>query len=285
VSEPTQGEREFAQRFRFEPTDVASARDALNAIALLPWPEPERVSLLRRLARAARADVGDVLGRLALRTTPLPSFDRLIPLPGLADKRVAGLVRALRGVDVAAFNPDAATIRALRAALDAARAENALLRAELDRWRAQVDATGEADTRPTVMRLGDVASSAASQTSVVVEALKTRPSGLRLTGVELRMEGAAASVGDDVALDFAVPQGGSAVNLSFVSADAPGSRTPVDVPDVVGYTPALARRKLAAVGFEAKFSNVAGGTGVVADQTPNAGTLAQSGSVVRLLLR
>jgi hypothetical protein len=285
VSEPTQGEREFAQRFNFEPAHVAAARDVLNAIALLPWPEPERISLLSRLGRAARADVGQVLGRLALRATPLAGFDQLIPIPGLAEKRVAGLVRALRAVDVAAFSPESATERDLRARLEAARAENAALRTELDHWRARAEVVPQAETRAGVMRLDEVATSVASQTALAAESLKTGSRGLRLAGVEMRLEGAAAAVGSDVALDFTAPQGGSALNLSFVSAETAGTKTNPEVPDVVGYTPALARRKLTALGFEAQFSTVANAQGIVTSQTPGAGSFAPPGSVVRLLVR
>jgi hypothetical protein len=284
VSEPTASERAYAKRVGLDPAAVANARDVLNTIALLPWPEPERVSLLARLARSGKADVGQALGRKALRITPLIGLDQLIPIDGLGEKRVAGLVRALGRVDVASFGPEANKIRDLLSTLAALRAEVDALRTELDHQHAQPLLPGD-ESQPNVMRVGDVASSVGSQSALAAQALQTSARGLRLAGVEMRVAGAAASVGNDLALDFAAPQGGSAVNLSFVSADAPAFKTGANVPDVLGYTPALARRKLTASGFVAKFSTLAAAHGIVAEQSPGAGAIAQQGSVVQLLIR
>jgi PASTA domain len=279
VSEPTPSERVFAYRFGLAPETLASARDVLNAIARLPWPEPERVSLLARLARAAHADVGEVFGGRALRAAPLSAFDALMPISGLAEKRISGLARALATVDMTQISqpvpPDVA------ARITALQAENAVLRTELDKWRA----AAEPQARPASMRLGDVVSSIASQTAEVVETLHTRSRALRLIGMELHLAGAAAAVENDLALDFDAAQAGSAFDLSFATGGNTTARSTVAVPNVVGYTPALARRKLAGLGFQARLSTFASAAGVVAEQSPSAGSSAAYGSLVQLLIR
>jgi hypothetical protein len=91
----TPSEVALAKRFGVEATSIASARVVLNTIAALPWPEPERVSLLARLAHDAQADVGVVLARLSLSAAPLRAFDELIPLYGIAGKRTLGRSRQM----------------------------------------------------------------------------------------------------------------------------------------------------------------------------------------------
>src|SRR5689334_4877327 len=133
MSEPTPGERAFAPGAGLDPAAVAHARDVLNTIASLDWPEPERVSLLARLARSARADVGAAMARLALRFAPLSSFEILIAANGLAEKRVRGLARALARVEPSSFSAPARGLLDVWSRLDALRAENDALRVELDK--------------------------------------------------------------------------------------------------------------------------------------------------------
>jgi hypothetical protein len=285
MSTPTAGERAFASEVGLPAAQVAEARRVLNAIALLPWPEPERVSLVARLARAAKADVGVVYGRLALRATPLAGFDALIPIIGIGMKRTAGLVRGLGTVDLATLTPEGAGILALQDRLQRLQAENAALASELDRWRRVGDPGAPGSGPDSIMRVSELVSSVASQAAVVAEALRSGSGRLRLAGVALHVEGAAATVGTDLALDLSGRQGGSAVSLSFAPGGEEGAALERTVPDVVGYTPALARRKLAAAGLEARISTVAGGEGVVAEQEPAPGTLLMDGGIVRILVR
>jgi hypothetical protein len=284
LNPPTPGEQAFARRVGLDPLAVARARVVLNTIAFLPWPEPERVSLLVRHARPARADVGEVLGRLALRAAPISSFDQLIPIHGLGDHRVTGLARALADVDVRTFSAEAAGIAEVWARTAGLRSENAALRRELDRLHRLALEEQEGRDAP-VMLLGEIASSVASQTAAVAEALQRRTRGVRLANMELRLECAAAAVDDQVALDLAAPGGGSSLNLSFSTGSAPAARPDVEVPDVVGYAAALARRKLSERGFAVIVSALAAAEGVVSEQTPRAGELVPDGSIVRLLIR
>jgi hypothetical protein len=287
LSEPTTGEIEFAARFALDPRAVAAARDALNAIAALPWALPERVSLLGRLARAGRADVGKVLGELALARAPLRGFEELLPIDGLGAKRVAGLARALAKVEIPSLWAESPELNEARTRLAALTAENAALRRELDRWGIK-----EGDPTPTltapagVMRVGELATSVASQTAVTVEALRTGSRGLRLNGLDLRVTGTAANVGGDLALDVSAPAGGSVMSLSFgTGSDATPPPAELEVPDVRGYAPALARRKLEARGFEPVLTRTAQALGKVAEQTPAPGESARPGTLVHLVIR
>jgi hypothetical protein len=284
MSEPTDGEREFADDHGLDASALGSARDVLNTIAGLPWPEPERVALLARLARASRADVGSRLGLLALRAAPVASFDHLMAIDGLADKRVTGLVRALAGADVSAFTTTGTSERELRKTLQAAWTEIIALRRELNQIRAGT--ARDAPHIPAVMRLDDMASSLANQVGAVAEALRAPSSRLRLVNVDVSLAGTGASLGEDIALDLGAPMGASAVSLSFSSGEAPAARPHGEVPDVRGYTLALARRKLADNGWVAvATSTVTAATGVVAEQTPTPRSVVPHGTVVRLVVR
>ena len=285
MTQPTAGEIAFARTVHLDPNAVAAARVVLNAIADLPWPEDARIALLARLAHEVRADVGPTLSRLALLAAPLASFDRLIAIIGLAEKRVSGLVRALYAVDPAQFTRDTVSLREALERVTQLQSENVALRTELDHLRVQLE-RGAGTPSASVMRLEDVASSITSQLAVADDTLRSRSSALRLTGVELRLHGGSTAVGDDLALDFAQTSTGGAVAMSFATGGAaPPSPTDVAVPDVRGYTPALARRKLVASGFAVTLSTVSGGRGVVSDQSPAAGSLALSGTSVRLIVR
>lgn len=321
MSRPTAGERDLAARLGLEPRAVAAARHVLNFIAALRWPWPERVSLLVRLAREARADVGPVLGGLALRAAPLESLDLLIPLIGLAEKRVAGLVRALAPVDAAALCPDTVELEQARAENDALRAEldglqagssfaaesmlateltelerarqetvtlrmeNDALLVELDRLRVIAGGLEEKPPPPAAMPLDELAGSVGSQVLTADAALRAAPVGLRLTGLELRLHGAGTVVGDRVALDLAAPAAGSSVTLAFSPGGAPpAGQADVPVPDVRGYGLALARRKLQAAGFAFTVLSTGQGAAVVREQIPAPDTPAPSGSDVRLIL-
>jgi len=286
MSTPTSGEAAFAKQFGVDADTLASARVVFNTLASLPWPEPERISLLTRLARGVPADVGKELAARALAVAPLVGFDELMPVFGLAEKRVIGLMRALANVDVASLSPAASGLRDAWATVAALRYENAVLRAELARAQAKLHTLGPADAAPATMRLAEVASSVSDQIGSADGILRSRRSGLRLGSIDIRLQASATMVGDDLALDFDAPAASSAVALSFVTGGSGGAATADrEVPDVRGYTALLARRKLETQGFSATLSAVAGGRGVVAEQSPTAGTLASSGSVVRLLLR
>lgn len=286
MSDPTAGELAFAKRYGVDATALARARLVFNTIASLPWPEPERLALLVRLAQAARADVGEELGRRALAVAPLDGFDALMPVFGLAEKRVIGLMRALADVDPGSFSPEAPGLREAWVAVAALRAENTALREELSRAHAMLHALdGASVPSPTRMRLSELASSVSEQVGLADAVLRTRASGLRLAGLDLHVRATATADGEDVALELGLGEGASAIALRFAPSETPSAElTTRAVPDVRGYTAALARRKLERDGFTVTLSAVAGGR-VVRDQTPSAGSLAPTGSTVRLLLR
>jgi hypothetical protein len=258
----------------------------LNAIVSLPWMRSEQISLLSRLARRSHADVGEVLATLALNRAPLTDFTALLPIKGIGIKRLIGLVRALSPVQISDFSPEAAQLRSALARVTALTAENAALRTEVDRLNVVISKmTGTAS--PTMLKVREVAESISAQIATVDESLKQGAGALRLAGVELRVQGTAGSVENDVALDIAAPSGGSAVALRFAPVgipDATGPETPLM--DVRGYGPALARRKLTAGGFNVVFYNRtgSGAQGIVTSQTPAPGTLVAPGAVVRLEL-
>ena len=286
MSEPTPGERAFAPGAGLEPAAVAHARDVLNTIASLDWPEPERVSLLARLARGARADVGIVMARLALTFAPLRSFEILIAANGLAEKRVRGLARALAKVEPSSFSAPARGLLDVWSRLDALRAENDALRVELDKALAVATQTPAGEPALERMRLSDVADSITRQLTLASSALGEARSGLRLGAVSVELRGKASAVSDEVALDFGVPSGGSAVGLSFSPASPTGTlATPTSgtVPDVTGYTSALARRKLEQAGYSVLLAGITG-AGVVRAQSPKGGSSAAAGSVVRVVM-
>jgi hypothetical protein len=293
VSEATAGERALAERLGLDPSTLAAARDALNTIASLPWPQPERVSLIVRVARSAKADVGTLYAGRALDAAPLSGFDALLPLPGLGDKRVAGLARALSTFDVKDLSSEGARLRDAWAAMEALRAENHALRVELDRLRVRVPAEAAGGPVPvpapstsTVMRVADVAANVGTQVTLAETVLRSRPDGLRLDGLDIRLHGVGTAADGDVALDLGSPLGGSSLGIAFVPAKSPAPvTTDIPVPDVSGYTTALAQRKLIARGFMVTVASVAGGGGIVSEQLPAASTLAPSGSVVRLIVR
>jgi hypothetical protein len=291
VSLPTPGEQDFAKRFKLTPESVAHARDVLNTIASLDWPLPERQALLARLARTAKADVGPAMAGLALAAAPVRSFETLIAVNGLADKRVFGLAKALQKADPASFSKAAAGALNAWAQLDALQAENLALRRELDRLAAAAPpppgAPPPVDQR---MRLEDMAHSIARQVALADQTLAGTGSGLRLGGVALEVRGRATTLDQDVAIDFATGAGagggGSSVGLSFTPArnDAANGSSGT-VPDVTGYTPALARRKLEGQGFAVSVAATGGLQGRVAQQHPAAGSVAQRGALVRLVVR
>jgi len=285
VSEPTAGERAFAARHTLDPAAIARARDVLNAIVSLPWMRSEQISLLARLARRSAADVGEVLASLALNRAPLTDFVALLPIKGIGDKRLIGLVRALSPVQISDFSPEAALLRNALNRVSALTAENTALRAEVDRLNVALSKTSGTPS-PTLLRVREVAGSISEQIATVDESLRHDAGGLRLTGVELHVQGTAGAVNEEVAIDIAAPGGGSAVALRFAPVGIPDTAAPaIPLMDVRGYGPALARRKLTAGGFNVAFFSRAGsGTqgGVVTSQTPAPGTLVSPGTVVRL---
>jgi hypothetical protein len=284
MSEPTAGERAFAVLHRLDPAAVARARDVLNAIVALPWMRSEQISLVARLARKAAADVGEVLASLALNRAPLTDFTSLLPIKGIGNKRLIGLVRALSPVEISAFSPEAALLRNALNRISVLSSENNLLRGEVDRLNVLLSkATGAPS--PTLLTVREVAGSVGEQIVAVDKSLKRSAGGLRLSGVELRVQGTAGAVQEEVALDVAAPAGGSAVAMRFAPAGMPAaSGEEIPLLDVRGYGPALARRKLTAGGFNVVFYSRtgSGAQGVVTSQTPPPGTLVSPGTLVRL---
>lgn len=282
MSQPTAAETAFARNVGLKATDVAQARDVLNAIRAMPWPKSVQLALLVGLAQGADADVGTVLGGLALDAAPLDSFERLLPIIGLADKRVAGLARGLSAVTPESFAGAPDETRVLMQQLQALGAENLALRAELD--RVKVEASEGGNTGRQVMPLADAAASIGDQLARVDGILRDRKLGLRMAASQIQLRAGATKAGDEVAFDFKAAAT-SQVGFQFVNAETPPDvrQSAVLVPDVVGYTAVLARRRLAAVGLSAMIAKGVGTSGQVAEQRPVAGDSALPGSVVRLV--
>lgn len=136
------------------------------------------------------------------------------------------------------------------------------------------------------MQLGEIAASVAAQLASADAALRAGSSRMRLAGLALRLQGTAVVTDGAVGLDFNTAAGGSAVDLHF---DGGGGNVddgaPVMVPDVRGYTPVFAKRKLQAAGLGVATIAAGGGDGRVSEQQPPAGTQALPGTLVRLVLR
>lgn len=133
------------------------------------------------------------------------------------------------------------------------------------------------------MTFNEITQSVVGQLAFADATLRSRLDGLRLSGLELYLHGAVTSLDGSLALDIDTLGTGSALGLTFHLADAsPAAGLPVQVPDVVGYTPALARRKIESVGLRAVFVATGDGTGTVTETRPAGGAQALSGSVVLL---
>lgn len=289
MSEPTAAEQALAARWRLPAQQLAHARQALNHIASLDWPLPDRINLLARLAKGAGADVGPVYAGAALARAPLASFDLLLPIAGLGPTRVRGLVRALASLDMTALQVHAQALVQARQQVVALQAQLQSLRQELDRVYALL-AEGERPREQQPMRVEEVTQSVMAQVRQADLLLMSGHSGLRLGGVALEVQGQAAQVSGELALDFASTQPRSRLSLHFEGARDPaaaagGSAVP-QVPNVVGYTESLARRKLSAAGLQILLVRDRSGTprGVVRQQLPGAGGPLPADLTVRLLV-
>jgi hypothetical protein len=136
------------------------------------------------------------------------------------------------------------------------------------------------------MQLGEIARSVSAQVASADAALRAGPSRMRLSGLALRLQGAAVVIEDAVGLDFGTAAGGSAMHLHFDGGDGNvDAGAPVTVPDVRGYTPAFAKRKLQAAGLGVATIAAGGGDGRVSEQQPPPGAEVLPGTLVRLALR
>jgi PASTA domain len=290
VSLPTASEQALAAQWRVSPQQLAAARDALNHIANLDWPLPDRVNLVARLAKGVGADVGRVFAGAALARTPLASFDLLLPVPGLGQLRVRGLMRALATLDLAALQVHTQALALARQQVVALQAEVQSLKQELDRIYALL-AASERPAQSAPMRMQDLTESIMAQVRQADQALMQGHRGLRLGAVELDVQGGAAQVDGALALDLAAQQRGSRLALRFAAGrgEAQGraqAGAQGQVPNVAGYTVSLARRKLAAAGLKALVlhDRTATTSGVVRQQSPIAGASVPPDGAVRLVL-
>ena len=136
------------------------------------------------------------------------------------------------------------------------------------------------------MELGEITASVASQVALADAVLGASHSQLRLSGVTLRLQGAATMVGDSTALDLTSPIGGSTLDLAFhVEDPETGPGRPVPVPDVRGYTSALARRKLQDAGLRFALAAPPNNSGRVGKLHPPPGTQVLTGTLVQVVLR
>jgi hypothetical protein len=136
------------------------------------------------------------------------------------------------------------------------------------------------------LELGEIAASVGSQLASAEAALRAGTAQLRLIGMALRFQGAVTVMDNSLGLDFSAPASGSAVDLTFHGAEVADVRpTPVTIPDVSGYTRALARRKMEAAGLRVAISAKPEAAGRVIETRPSAGTQALSGTVVLVVVQ
>ncbi|EHR69510.1 PASTA domain-containing protein [Burkholderiales bacterium JOSHI_001] len=289
MSEPTPGEQAQASAWGVPASQLAAARDALNRIATLDWPLPDRVHLVARLAKGAGADVGTVFAGAVLALAPLASFERVLPLPGVGTLRARGLARALGSLDLAALAPQAGALADAQRRVAELQAEVASLKAELNRVYAQLS-DSERPPAAAPMRVEDLTQSLLAQVHLADQALVQGRTGLRLGGVVVNVQGQATQLEGELALDFTVAKSPSQLSLRFDAAGG-GSAAALPrelrtVPDVTGYTETLARRKLQAQGLDAQVlrSAVAGAGGVVRRQAPEAGMPVPDNAQVRVVI-
>jgi hypothetical protein len=133
------------------------------------------------------------------------------------------------------------------------------------------------------MAFNEIAESVVGQLAFADATLRSRLDGLRLSGLELCLCGAVTSLDGSLALDVETLGTGSALDLTFHLRDASSiTGLPVQVPYVVGYTTALARRKIESAGLRATFTATGDGTGTVTETMPAGGAQSLSGSMVLL---
>ena len=121
------------------------------------------------------------------------------------------------------------------------------------------------------VQLGEIAASVGAQLASADAALTAGQGRMRLAGLSLRLQGAAVVMDGAVGLNFDSAAGGSAVDLHFDGGSGNvDAGAPVLVPDVHGYTPAFAKRKLHAAGLGV--ATIAAGQrgGRVSEQQPPA---------------
>lgn len=286
MTEPTDSERLYAASEKFPIAHVVAARLAINFIAALDWPEEDRTHLLSRLARQAKADVGKVYSAAVLRLAPLQNFDAVIPILGIHKKRAAGLVRALATVDLNAISPAGTQLQAALAREQLLRAQVNTLQSEIDRLYAQLQGN-ERPAHLAPMRLEEVAQSIAAQVHVADAQLRQANGFIRLGNVQLELQGRASTVDGDVALDFADLRAPSHLALAFAqnaSTNEISANGPQPVPDVLGYTETMARRKLKSAGFDAIILRQGVDDVIVVRQVPAPGTVISLNTKIRLMI-
>ncbi|MCB9761009.1 MAG: PASTA domain-containing protein [Alphaproteobacteria bacterium] len=273
-----------------DPAVIAVARVVLNRLCTSPMVEDHRLALLLAVTEGEGSDLGETLGRAVLRAGPVNQLTDLLAVRGIGPKRLALLAHRLGAVDTATFRlgteePEEALALA-RAQLAAADAEIALLNDEIARLRGgQGVAAASADAERMTLR--DLASSAGSQVRAADDTLREGRAAVRLGAVTVALKGVVAAEGEQLALRMPREDDGvtpvSEVVLRYQLAEtAVTDAAAGDVPDLVGYTEVLARRKAEAAGFSvdvawehaAPVRGQPSPTGRVLRQSPAAGTTA-----------
>lgn len=239
------------------PEAVARARRLHGLVVGGAGTRDQRIAAWNRLTGGAglsEARVGALVDR-----GPVGALVELIAVRGIAEKRLCTLTLALAGAPAPLADPllerDHLLGRLAEAEFDVARfqTEVATLQARLDASPALTAATTGARG---VVAVSTLARSAGEQLGRTAKQLRQDGHPLRLAGLGLTLRGPAGT--DDQARiglrldDDGAPASGSTseLKLAFLPGDAPPSPTGAGrVPDVIGYTETLARRKLEARGY------------------------------------
>lgn len=295
-----------------DPRVAAAALGCFNAIAGARRTLADRAALLSRLGGAA---IGEKLAPVVVAMGPVGAITDLLAVRGLGEKRLISMATALAAAPAeelaalaaAAEAVDRASalaiqVSALEAERDALRVERDGLAARLDAASASASATttvtasdGATASAPTVksgvVSLHAIATSTGEQLGRAHRELSTRKQGLRLSGLSLSLRGE-AGVDEEQALGLALDQPTAAASELKMAWALPSGGAPTAtagrVPDVSGYTEALARRKLEAAGYTVSLrqTSAAGPAerGRVQRQRPAPGAEADPGDRVEIVV-
>jgi len=247
----------LAAQIGLSPESVARARRLHGLVVGGPGTRDQRIAAWNRLTGGA--GLGEALVGALVDRGPVGALVELITVRGIAEKRLCVLTLALASAPAPLADP-LLEREDLLARLAAAQSDVARLQAEVTTLQARLDALPAPTVTATgargVVAVSTLAQSAGEQLGRTAKQLRQDGHPLRLAGLGLTLRGPAgtdelARIGLRLDEDGAPAAGSpSELKLAFLPGDAPPSPTGAGrVPDVIGYTETLARRKLEARGY------------------------------------